>query len=129
MSIVIPCVTFVLFQSTPPAEARGDEIAGVDLPDNGVSIHSPRRSEGRLEAEFLDDQSPVFQSTPPAEARGDAGELWLPGTADGVSIHSPRRSEGDRSSSDPARIVSVFQSTPPAEARGDIRESTEGDIS
>ena len=37
------------FQSTPPAEARGDVILGPDKPAlvKDVSIHSPRRSEGR----------------------------------------------------------------------------------
>ena len=59
------------FQSTPPAEARGDResraLLGVD---RAVSIHSPRRSEGRLRGSSAPD--------------GDSG----------VSIHSPRRSEG-----------------------------------
>ena len=64
---------YLQFQSTPPAEARGDHsinhanVCVLEL----VSIHSPRRSEGRL---------PYSAS--------DSG--WL----HGVSIHSPRRSEG-----------------------------------
>ena len=37
-----------MFQSTPPAEARGDDANITLTPaDLGVSIHSPRRSEGR----------------------------------------------------------------------------------
>ena len=157
----------------------------------GVSIHSPRRSEGRREVPDLRLVAIAFQSTPPAEARGDVSDSVaseshascfnplpppkrgetspsrlsafningfnpLPPpkrgeTSDGrgercgdpVSIHSPRRSEGR-----PARdglddigfVVSIhsprrsegrqlteaqkvearmFQSTPPAEARGD----------
>ena len=68
-----------MFQSTPPAEARGDDA---------------RRAECAPKC---------FQSTPPAEARGDdepiSGERFLPppkGRPESaeVSIHSPRRSEG-----------------------------------
>ena len=37
-----------VFQSTPPAEARGDDRARIlDELELEVSIHSPRRSEGR----------------------------------------------------------------------------------
>ena len=93
------------FQSTPPAEARGDGANDVSihsprrsdslrrvtisqlLERAEVSIHSPRRSEGRRE----------FQSTRPIVAR-DAGAKALPPPKRGeqrrVSIHSPRRSEG-----------------------------------
>ena len=88
--------TLVQFQSTPPAEARGDQrVRSFDA--------------GK------------FQSTPPAEARGDVlnenarglstsnlecfnplpppkrGETRYAGTravSEEVSIHSPRRSEG-----------------------------------
>ena len=108
------------FQSTPPAEARGDVGTNLSFrtatvgfnplppPKRGetfavrnisrllvVAIHSPRRSEGRLARR----ESPArskFQSTPPAEARGDLKwtlNRWCGG---------------------------LFQSTPPAEARGDV---------
>ena len=65
-----------------------------------VSIHSPRRSEGRL-AEAIKclecGEVTLFQSTPPAEARGD-----IPTIPSVVCMSK------------------AFQSTPPAEARGDV---------
>ena len=120
-----------MFQSTPPAEARGDSavapgrrVARVD-----VSIHSPRRSEGRhrTTARTMKLDKMRFQSTPPAEARGDyfttpANPYAWPKL---VSIHSPRRSEGRPFRSGNATSYAhrnrPFQSTPPAEARGDPR--------
>ena len=66
-------VTLKRFQSTPPAEARGD---GRILRRGDVSQMG-------------------FQSTPPAEARGDglgSAASWK--CCHEVSIHSPRRSEG-----------------------------------
>ena len=92
------CASGQVFQSTPPAEARGDVAVGaaawyfrdvsIHFPppkrgetklngtqdvSKGVSIHSPRRSEGRRER--------LNYHTAYAEH-------------DAVSIHSPRRSEG-----------------------------------
>ncbi len=116
-------MTAVQFQSTPPAEARGDgTICPRSEQGNGVSIHSPRRSEGRQRV-----------------LRADGGVQL------GVSIHSPRRSEGRPGSRDQPRprrpcfnplpppkrgetnwclsegpACWTFQSTPPAEARGDM---------
>ena len=58
-----------------------------------VSIHSPRRSEGRQERDHERPSNTKFQSTPPAEARGD-----LSGPVN-------------------ATVLMVFQSTPPAEGR------------
>ena len=108
------------FQSTPPAEARGD-----------------------LSHPAVADPTDAFQSTPPAEARGDfvtlgircesigcfnplpppkRGETLRKAWADlsiEVSIHSPRRSEGRRPTVSEATSSPWFQSTPPAEARGD----------
>ena len=40
----------LLFQSTPPAEARGDINLSLIQRIRRVSIHSPRRSEGRRHA-------------------------------------------------------------------------------
>ena len=65
-----------MFQSTPPAEARGDAVE-IELPSvdaSHVSIHSPRRSEGRRSINGASGSAGSFgfQSTPPAEARGDA---------------------------------------------------------
>ena len=85
-----------LFQSTPPAEARGDRafqvVSGCPVM---VSIHSPRRSEGRPRLHEADaSEAELFQSTPPAEARGDGDRHWYRGPGEHVSIHSPRRSEG-----------------------------------
>ena len=85
-----------MFQSTPPAEARGDaDGLCVGRRIVVVSIHSPRRSEGR-----------------PALAIRPEGY-------ENVSIHSPRRSEGRPWSAVGKVIPESFQSTPPAEARGD----------
>ena len=140
MTFVPPMIS--MFQSTPPAEARGDfwipRATLADLrfnplppPKRGetlvpvwelvfwaVSIHSPRRSEGRRRCSARSDRRASFQSTPPAEARGDSMERNtaeaissfnpLPPPKRGetkknplrqaqgirVSIHSPRRSEG-----------------------------------
>ena len=133
------------FQSAPPAEARGDLVsffrldpvrrfnplpppkrgemantAAVTEPGSGVSIRSPRRSEGRSYASLISNITKV------------------------VSIRSPRRSEGRCSQTTSSRkdfwrfnplpppkrgeIKPVerkraewpgFQSAPPAEARGD----------
>ena len=88
------------FQSTPPAEARGDAVpsgrttvtdsgfnplpppkrgetceSDVIRASFGVSIHSPRRSEGRQLYSSACLTTEGFQSTPPAEARGD-GRPW-----------------------------------------------------
>ncbi len=107
------------FQSTPPAEAEGDDgISAELLARLFVSIHSPRRSGGRRKtrpgaewvvefqstppAEAEGDWSMarvplpkfVFQSTPPAEAEGDLGKVLEAGLRLPVSIHSPRRSGG-----------------------------------
>ena len=87
------------FQSTPPAEARGDDLHQLVMVN--VSIHSPRRSEGRLRMSLLylrDYRRSQFQSTPPAEARGDVLYCVTDQAEciDKVSIHSPRRSEGRR---------------------------------
>ena len=62
-----------------------------------VSIHSPRRSEGRQQDQYKMPMQKRFQSTPPAEARGDQPGTFLTWGYD------------------------EFQSTPPAEARGDAR--------
>ena len=60
-----------VFQSTPPAEARGDDRARIlDELELEVSIHSP------------------------AEARGDGHRDGYAPRQLQVSIHSPRRSEG-----------------------------------
>ena len=85
------------FNPLPPPK-RGETWARFEVDDvpAQVSIHSPRRSEGRLGEEETTYWLVQFQSTPPAEARGDLAEH--PGD--------------DR--------LSGFQSTPPAEARGDL---------
>ncbi len=60
-----------VFQSTPLAEARGDEDYPEAVRFDHVSIHSPRRSEGRLTTFGTVIGALLFQSTPLAEARGD----------------------------------------------------------
>ena len=82
------------FQSTPPAEARGDYFIGLSCRATRVSIHSPRRSEGRPARFVVIGLPHKFQSTPPAEARGDLLAQTETMETEGVSIHSPRRSEG-----------------------------------
>ena len=87
------------FQSTLPAEARGDSprAAGHHEIIHVVSIHSPRRSEGRPTLQIEKVLPPKwFQSTLPAEARGDLNDASV-----GVQVEV------------------MFQSTLPAEARGD----------
>ena len=97
-------------------------IQAIRMPLCRVSIHSPRRSEGRRYSTFLDGVDiTLFQSTPPAEARGDVSS-WRCGLDHvKVSIHSPRRSEGRLNGGSAVRgRADGFQSTPPAEARGDV---------
>ena len=99
-----------MFQSTPPAEARGD-------PTRDVRETAPTELK-------------VFQSTPPAEARGDGWQAFLKGLSllETVSIHSPRRSEGRQQvaiTRSWSMRLRMFQSTPPAEARGDAEEMVE----
>ena len=132
----------VSFNPLPPPK-RGETGARTVVIDSlGVSIHSPRRSEGRHVAAISLTAASVFQSTPPAEARGDRRFRMvgprglsfnpLPPPKRGetcpvrpdvlgrvVSIHSPRRSEGRQASRDLLLGGKKFQSTPPAEARGD----------
>ena len=83
------------FQSTPPAEARGDIHPLVKHGRSYVSIHSPRRSEGRPWRHFFAVFWWMFQSTPPPK-RGETCEGRRRGGQAEVSIHSPRRSEGRR---------------------------------
>ena len=130
------------FQSTPPAEARGDALTmaaqarqkcfnplpppkrGETVLDQllpaglGVSIHSPRRSEGRPELDLHPNRRievsihsprrsegrpramrghvqavPSFNPLPPPK-RGETARRRRPARVRIVSIHSPRRSEG-----------------------------------
>ena len=83
------------FQSTPPAEARGDlwkaVCRGLRLCFN--PLPPPKRGE-TCSGPYVPLDTSQFQSTPPAEARGDAlGAVGVSGSVR-VSIHSPRRSEG-----------------------------------
>ena len=112
------------FQSTPPAEARGDC-------DSRPGVFARRQ----------------FQSTPPAEARGDKSDEQrekdrksfnpLPPPKRGETLRSivrrcvfdasfnplppPKRGETHRLVE--ALWLAEFQSTPPAEARGDLNVS------
>ena len=62
------------FNPLPPPK-RGETSGSRTLPgvNRPVSIHSPRRSEGRLIIPMVSKgaERSKFQSTPPAEARGD----------------------------------------------------------
>ena len=111
------------FQSTPPAEARGDVLP--PSPSATRTCFNPLPPPKRGETSTMPGAtgSKVFQSTPPAEARGDhrhAGGIVehdgfnpLPPPKRGetvqigrvrrvadVSIHSPRRSEGRQPTSE-----------------------------
>ncbi len=134
------------FQSTPPAEAEGDDagparsrstsrvsihsprrsggrpgLGGIEQVLLIVSIHSPRRSGGRPATAKAKAKPAKFQSTPPAEAEGDDRAHVLEIGVFGVSIHSPRRSGGRPASGYASQLAaSGFQSTPPAEAEGDV---------
>ena len=68
-------------------------LVGLSLEE--VFNHSPRRSEGRLASLRNAPALAKFQSTPPAEAR-ETTHLAPPELSNNVSIHSPRRSEGRR---------------------------------
>ena len=62
------------FNPLPPPK-RGETAARAYARNaDKVSIHSPRRSEGRLSSPDQGSTRSMFQSTPPAEARGDARE-------------------------------------------------------
>ena len=87
------------FQSTPPAEARGDRPSRqrATAAPSGVSIHSPRRSEGRQVGMKLEVDTEIVSIHSPRRSEGRPGGFPRQrGTAapSGVSIHSPRRSEG-----------------------------------
>ena len=116
----------ITFQSTPPAEARGDPRRAMTqpLPARFNPLPPPKRGE-TTSSRLCRAGGKWFQSTPPAEARGDpdiSGESYL---SNEVSIHSPRRSEGRPVRlGDRLRLVIMFQSTPPAEARGDTQPGT-----
>ena len=138
--------TLRTFQSTPPAEARGRRCVKGWIPDGKeVSIHSPRRSEGRrgrrrahatpfesfnplpppkrgetLAHTRAEQSSQTFQSTPPAEARGDIQLVTITRTHIEFQSTPPAEARGDSVIvSDAPLLAEVFQSTPPAEARGD----------
>ena len=135
------------FNPLPPPK-RGETPTKWRFSGDGyrVSIHSPRRSEGRLilanhvivQHEFQstppaeargDDRrrTPIkcnrklFQSTPPAEARGDCRQTKVRRSHQAVSIHSPRRSEGRHPvrRTSPA-VIRSFNPLPPPK-RGETR--------
>ena len=85
-----------------------------------VSIHSPRRSEGRHDCgRRVAAPSKRFQSTPPAEARGDSPFLSATIPSLGFNpLPPPKRGETMKAVHQ-LLSRSWFQSTPPAEARGD----------
>ena len=60
-----------MFQSTPPAEARGDVDGGRVVYKLGRFNPLPPPKRGETSARGVVGGSFAFQSTPPAEARGD----------------------------------------------------------
>ena len=110
----------MLFQSTPPAEARGDlpESVTVASPVK-VSIHSPRRSEGRqLVSRTRSSRSTSFNPLPPPK-RGETDRHRNGGQLKEFQSTPPAEARGDVDPRDSPRRIRRFQSTPPAEARGD----------
>ena len=133
----------VMFQSTPPAEARGDftdktgishnrgfnplpppkrgETATCSLRRHQMGFNPlppPKRGE-TIAIPAAAQPQPGFNPLPPPKRGETLGHIGAanPGV---VSIHSPRRSEGRLAERrDPASEGKLFQSTPPAEARGD----------
>ena len=115
---------FILFQSAPPAEARGDAKACLDNDLYLFQSAPPAEARGGETK-----KSHLFQSAPPAEARGDgespAGPIRqcfnpLPRPKQG-EIRNPRgRMNNPRSlkfqSAPPAEAHRPYQSAPPAEA-------------
>ena len=59
------------FNPLPPPKRGETERGEIDRLLIIVSIHSPRRSEGRPSRLKSFSEGQTFQSTPPAEARGD----------------------------------------------------------
>ncbi len=110
----------MLFQSTPPAEARGDRMHREPRCSGATGFNPlppPKRGETRCNDKNHGRYK--FQSTPPAEARGDA--LAQPRRLIFLSFNPlPPPKRGETSSvSESSTPLREFQSTPPAEARGD----------
>ena len=85
----------------------------------GVSIHSPHRSEERLSTRAASALLGEFQSTPLTEVRGDLFDAFPEARVYGFQSTPLTEVRGDsdrRSSLDPPR---TFQSTPLTEVRGD----------
>ena len=102
-----------MFQSTPPAEARGDVKVLVPFE---VSIHSPRRSEGRQKCGCLHCRpTRGFNPLPPPK-RGETARRARRFNP----LPPPKRGE----TAVPHSVLQEFQSTPPAEARGDLERLT-----
>ena len=110
------------FNPLPPpkrGETRAHEGTGTGTWE--VSIHSPRRSEGRLcsPKTLMRRLRPTFQSTPPAEARGDKSDNQHHATSSCFNPLPPPKRGETVSFFDGTNTAFPFQSTPPAEARGD----------
>ena len=110
----------VEFQSTPPAEARGDPSGGRLRSTHDVSIHSPRRSEGRRREKV--NVAPViecFNPLPPPK-RGETSPVFCQAQRSRGFNPLPPPKRGETTVTDGGSgYTSRFQSTPPAEARGD----------
>ena len=108
------------FQSTPPAEARGDQRRPGPRMAREVSIHSPRRSEGRPSLGPRARPSRRFNPLPPPK-RGET--CWSQRRAvrdERFQSTPPAQARGDPLTPTSISCYREFQSTPPAEARGDL---------
>ena len=83
------------FQSTPPAEARGDDSSYLTETTASVSIHSPRRSEGRLTMGDVIQPRSRFQSHSPRRSEGRLmiSTPWISGSKSFNPLPPPKRGE------------------------------------
>ena len=88
---------YLRFQSTPPAEARGDVLDGLHGGSQSTGFNPlppPKRGE-TSESTRARGERCLFQSTPPAEARGDSpDDVFLLSTRSGFNpLPPPKRGE------------------------------------
>ena len=121
MDLAATVGSFTMFQSAPPAEARGDfGVTGGHRLAHLVSIRSPRRSEGRCLTVRRRERDIMVSIRSPRRSEGrypSRPQIHILPAA--VSIRSPRRSEGRYGPVGDSGDSGKFQSAPPAEARGD----------
>ena len=107
------------FQSAPPAEARGDACRWTSGPGSTCFNPLPPPKRGEIGARGRrTPEASGFNPLPPPK-RGEMAEKREYRQGIRVSIRSPRRSEGRCWTALQLVHTFEFQSAPPAEARGD----------